>query len=218
MKSKMKRQRQTELPRFIVGALAAAGASAANAATVQITFTNSYISTTGGNHLVTDFGGDGVSDIRTRVWASQPSFVTSSGSVVPAAGAGVQVYELWGANIASAYSGNVRIGKFNEVVRGLGTLRDVSRIYFMDTRINGGLVTAGWADITAVSTGMSSAGVQFNRVIFDDANINAPTGITAATTVLPEWGASAVPEPSSLGLLALGAGGLLARRRRAMAA
>jgi hypothetical protein len=28
----------------------------------------------------------------------------------------------------------------------------------------------------------------------------------------------AVPEPSSLGLLALGAGGLLARRRRAMAA
>jgi hypothetical protein len=42
-----------------VGALAIAGASAANAATVQITFTGSYISTTGGNHIVTDFGGDG---------------------------------------------------------------------------------------------------------------------------------------------------------------
>jgi hypothetical protein len=58
----MKRQGSTELPRFAVGALAIAGASAANAATVQITFTGSYISTTGGNQLVTDFGGDGIPD------------------------------------------------------------------------------------------------------------------------------------------------------------
>jgi putative photosynthetic complex assembly protein 2 len=63
MKTKMKRQGSTELPRFAVGALAIAGASAANAATVQITFNGSYISTSGGNQLVTDFGGDGVADL-----------------------------------------------------------------------------------------------------------------------------------------------------------
>jgi hypothetical protein len=55
--------------------------------------------------------------------------------------------------------------------------------------------------------------VQIHRLIFDDAFTTAPTGLTSASTGIQEW--SAVPEPSSLGLLALGAGGLLARRRRA---
>jgi hypothetical protein len=40
-------------------ALAAAGAStSAHAATIQITFTNSFISSASGNQLNTDFGGD----------------------------------------------------------------------------------------------------------------------------------------------------------------
>jgi len=43
------------------------------------------------------------------------------------------------------------------------------------------------------------------------------TGVTGNATFTAAE-VSAVPEPSSLGLLALGAGGLLARRRRAMAA
>jgi hypothetical protein len=63
MKTKMKRQGSNELPRFAVGALAIAGASAANGATVQITFNGSYISSTGGNHLDTDIGNDGTHDI-----------------------------------------------------------------------------------------------------------------------------------------------------------
>jgi hypothetical protein len=52
-----------------------------------------------------------------------------------------------------------------------------------------------------------------HRLIFDDASATAPTGLTSDSPAFPAW--SAVPEPSSLGLLALGAGGLLARRRRA---
>jgi DUF917 family protein len=63
MKTKMKRQGSTELPRFAVGALAIAGASAANAATVQISFNNSFISSTMGNQLDADFGGDLVNDV-----------------------------------------------------------------------------------------------------------------------------------------------------------
>jgi hypothetical protein len=55
------------------------------------------------------------------------------------------------------------------------------------------------------------------RFIFDDASGVAPTGVSHSSAAYPEYGA-AVPEPSGLGLLALGAGGLLARRRRAMAA
>jgi hypothetical protein len=63
MKTKMKRQGSTELPRFAVGALAIAGASAANAATVQITFNGSFISSSTSNNLDTDIGNDGVIDL-----------------------------------------------------------------------------------------------------------------------------------------------------------
>ena len=57
MKTKMKRQGSTELPRFAVGALAVAGASAANGATVQITFANNYVANTANGGL-TSFDGD----------------------------------------------------------------------------------------------------------------------------------------------------------------
>jgi hypothetical protein len=62
--------------------------------------------------------------------------------------------------------------------------------------------------------------VELHRFIFDDTTGAAPVGVTTATTGLSEYGAtSAVPEAStSLGLLALGAGGLLTRRRQKRAA
>jgi hypothetical protein len=61
--------------------------------------------------------------------------------------------------------------------------------------------------------------VQIHRLIFDDASTTAPTGLTSASTGIPEWQVSAVPEPgSNLALLALGAGGLTLRRRLKRAA
>jgi hypothetical protein len=67
--------------------------------------------------------------------------------------------------------------------------------------------------------------VTVNRLIFDDATGGTIDGLNANTTyttyVAPPagGGTSAVPEAStSLGLLALGAGGILTRRRQKRAA
>jgi hypothetical protein len=60
--------------------------------------------------------------------------------------------------------------------------------------------------------------VTVNRLVFDDATGDAISGLSVSHAAYAEYVPAAVPEPSGLGLLALGAGGLLARRRRAMAA
>jgi hypothetical protein len=89
----------------------------------------------------------------------------------------------------------------------------------VDRVIKGGSATAGWLDFTATGRGSGELGrVDVHRFIFDDASAVAPTGVSHSSAAFPEYVAAAVPEPSGLGLLALGAGGLLARRRRAMAA
>jgi hypothetical protein len=68
--------------------------------------------------------------------------------------------------------------------------------------------------------------VQIHRLIFDKDSTTAPTGVAYTDDAHTEFGSSgggggtsAVPEAStSLGLLALGAGGLLTRRRQKRAA
>jgi hypothetical protein len=83
-----------------------------------------------------------------------------------------------------------------------------------DTNVRGGAPTAGWLDMTATGRNIGElARVEIHRFIFDDASAVAPTGVSRSDS-FEEYVASAVPEPSSLGLLALGAGGLIARRRR----
>lgn len=88
-------------------------------------------------------------------------------------------------------------------------------VIFTDARINGGQPTEGWLQVNAFNTSRSDHTVEFARLIFDDESTTRPAfaSIPGAQT---EWGA--VPEPTSLGLLALGAGGLLLRRSRAKAA
>ena len=209
MKSKMKIQRQTELPRFAVGALAIAGASAASGATVQISFTNNYVSSsTDLTSLVSDLTGDGVPDVVGWVNAGMWS-----------RGVGLRMGDVGVNEIGRAYGFNQE-SNVARVVGGVGAVGagvtvNLVQISFQDHRINGGSYSQFWIDLTATAA-VGEYKVQINRLIFDDASTTAPTGLTSASTGIQEW--SAVPEPSSLGLLALGAGGLLTRRRRAMAA
>jgi hypothetical protein len=206
MKSKMKRQRQTELPRFIVGALATA-ASAASGATVQITFANNVVSSsTGALNFVADLTGDNTADVDRGYKSSGSGGRASINAIGATSGL---VLGSWSGTFAQRKLG----GNYDN---GSGVSRGLVQFRFMDARVNGGLVTTGWLDATASASssfGSRGASVQIHRLIFDDAFTTAPTGLTSASTGIQEW--SAVPEPSSLALLALGAGGLLARRRRA---
>jgi hypothetical protein len=103
------------------------------------------------------------------------------------------------------------------------TIRGLVAVTFTDTGIRSGAQTLGYLDMTASATAGGERRVTVNRLMFDNVTGGAIAGVTvnstAQTYTLPNGGTSAVPEAStSLGLLALGAGGLLTRRRQKRAA
>ncbi len=212
----MKRQGPTELPRFAAGALAVAGASSASAATVQITFTDSYVSSLTGNQLDNDFGDDGFNDISG---AAHPTWV-----VVGLVGGGLCA-TAWTTQGRSVSGGFAQIA--GAVVGGGGTAdsqggtaawRGLVEIIFSDSNIDGGWRTTGYLDVLAEATAYGEKKVTVNRLIFDDAS-GPIGGLNATDAAFTEYTISAVPEPgSNLALLALGAGGLTLRRRLKRAA
>jgi hypothetical protein len=217
MKTKMKRQGSTELPRFAVGALAIAGASAANGATVQISFNNSYISSTSGNNIDADFGDDGAAEIE-GINGGFAVFVNRVGASARLGSAFAMMtspgYYAVGALVGIGFVGNNGGGSPGANV----TNRGLVAVSFTDAGIRSGAQTLGYLDMTASATALGEKRITVNRLIFDQDTGGTIAGLNVSDTAFTEYVASAVPEPSSLGLLALGAGGLLARRRRAMAA
>ena len=221
MKTKIERQGSTELPRFAVGALAIAGASAASGATVQITFANNYISSlTGTGSFEADLTGDRVSDVSgkfgpgsvTGVYVSLHNL--ANWTLARATASGGRWSKSVGVEINGAY-------QYYSNANGTGSMNGLTTgsfvVTFTDLRINNGAATNGWLELTA-SVVPNDAKVQIHRLIFDDQSTTAPAGLPADLDTIAVWTPSAIPEPSSLALLALGAGGLLARRRRAQAA
>lgn len=90
----------------------------------------------------------------------------------------------------------------------------------VDSAVRGGALTVGWLDMTATGRATGERGrVDVHRFVFDDTAGLAPGGVAHSDAAYPEYSAGAGPKPSvMIVLLALGAGGLLVRRRRAMAA
>lgn len=221
MKTKKNNTMAMQLPGAL--ALAAAGAATqANAATVQITFNGSYISTTGGNHLVTDFGGDTSADINGFAG-------TTAGGVFAVVGDSTRggLGQARGGYNPTPFASGFILG----VVGGIpyatfiggatsasATLRAWAEVTFSDDNIRGGLVTKGYLDLTTFANQPGEKRVTVNRLIFDVDTGGTIGGLNVLSTYTP-YEISAVPEAStSLGLLALGAGGLLTRRRQKRAA
>jgi hypothetical protein len=215
MKTKKKKGRNLYLQtrnnrwKWMAGATAAtaAGVTASQASTITINLVNNYISATGGNHLNADLTGDGHSDltIANPVFSVYTRRTTS--------GIPNTQYRVFKASVkldgilASAYLypdrsgyGRERLGPRHTFVKGNGNttgtplLTGSIPLFFKDLHINGGARTHGLLGVTVRTKGPGLAGI----------NLDSLTYTSPATA--PDQG-------SSLALLAMGAGGILALRR-----
>jgi hypothetical protein len=208
MKTKQKNSRRFHLQKtthrwkWMAGATAAsaAGVTASQANTITVTLSNNFISPFGGN-LNADLTGDGHPDLT----------IANAGYLGEAARAtlnGVQAY-LWvyygfGEPYPDA-SGGIRLGsraaRWSRTHYGhlFGTLSLTGSIpiFFKDLHINGGAPTSGSLQVTVIG----------GEIQLDSFTYNSNTAIQGSTRTVPDNG-------SSLALLAMGAGGILALRRR----
>jgi hypothetical protein len=186
-------------------------AATAHAATVQITLTGNKISSTsaGGNTLNADITGDLVADLLLYGSFIVSSAVGAVGVTITAAPVRA-IFNQYGSFAAAA---QFEPGGVGTSVASNGSsplnINFLNLITFTDSRINGGASTGAWLQVNAFNTSSTSHTVALTRVIFDDASTTRP-----AFSSIPGTQPSFVPEPSGLALLALGAGGLLTRRKR----
>jgi len=200
---------------LIIGATALTAASAANASLVQITLAGNILSSSAGNNLQTDLTGDLVDDVSFTNSNSTiaPSFIQvniqSMNSATGYARAGVQPSTFTGNSfVAQAISETETVPSLFGSANSTGLFS----ITFTDASY-GGTVNA-FLEITS-SSSTSGQTISLNRLIFDNENLTAEpdlTGVNLGLTTFDE--AVQIPEPSSLALLALGATGLITRRRR----
>ena len=197
-------------------AATAAGVTASQANAVTINLVNNYISFGGGNNLNADLTGDGHPDLTiANAHAGYPSEYGDYGHRVARVTLnGVKAGAYWGESGVGIqfFHGNVRLGSGgasyrrtfnhynNTTVHSSGThsLTGSIPIFFKDLHINGGAPTEGSLEVT-VFVFSADPGVQL-----DSFSYNTP--VQGLSRAVPDQG-------SSLALLAMGAGGVLALRR-----
>ena len=205
---------KTNRPRHaktLLGTLAAASAaSSSQAALVQITLSGNQVSSNNGNTLVADITGDSLPDLVFANVQRRPGFY-------PAASVQINGGLVFASSSGSAAQGDAQfavggIGVASTQIQSSGIdIKYLNPITFTDSRINGGSATQGYLEVNSRVVRGSTASVVLTRLVFNDASTTLPGSGLGTGTTYTEW--TPVPEPSSLGLLALGAGGLLARRR-----
>jgi hypothetical protein len=195
----------------LLGTLAAASAaSSSQAALVQITLSGNQVSSNNGNNLVADITGDSLPDLVFANVQRRPGFY-------PAASVQINGGLVFASSSGSAAQGDAQfavggIGVASTQIQSSGiNIKYLNPITFSDSRINGGSATQGYLEVNSRVVRGSTASVVLTRLVFNDASTTLPGSGLGTGTTYTEW--TPVPEPSSLGLLALGAGGLLARRR-----
>lgn len=179
------------MPRLVVGALATAGASMANAATVQITFANNVVAHTAGGGL-SNFSGDLTGNgVPVLAAVSQEEFAGVVGKVHFDGGVGGTLASGYGS--VGLFAG-AKVGAVQQISgNGDVAVRAVFPLSFSDPNVNGGSVTAGWLDLTAMGLWSGGGSVRINRLIFDVASTLAPDGVDASSPAFPEFGRSQNP-------------------------
>ena len=203
---------------LIAGALTSGLSGAIHAATVQINLTGNTISSNGENNLVADITGDGNSDVTFSATSVYSGLV-----YINIDGGKVGGYN----QLASSTTGNGAVVSFTKALAdaqfragGYGVpatggrsssfdIKYLNPVTFTDQRINGGIPTDGFLEVNMIAAGSNASSVTLTRFVFDDSSTARPTGVDTGTTYT-----EFVPETSSLTLLALGAGGLMLRRKR----
>jgi len=188
--------------KWMAGATAAtaAGVTASEGSTITINLLNNYISGDAGNHLNADLTGDGHPDltITGAFYFTVPHgyYASFRKSYVGVALNGVGAFAF----LSHDYGyGSVRLGsKTGHFYRSYGTPSLIGSIpvFFKDLHINGGTPTRGSLEVT----------VAYAKVQLDSFTYNTPGQGSRFGPAVPDQG-------SSLGLLAMGAAGILALRR-----
>jgi len=197
--------------KWMAGATAAtaAGVTASQASTITINLVNNYISVSGGNHLNADLTGDGHPDLTiTGANASRTTHIIGTSSHiynfrVTAILNGVQA-RGWqygdGRAIGEALGSKAYSFRYHSDPP---TLTGSISIFFKDLHINGGTPTSGSLEVTVFSIGS-----------LDGRPLIQLDSLTYNTLGQGSRLAAAVPDQgSSLALLAMGGGGVLALRR-----
>ena len=184
--------------KWMAGATAAtaAGVTASQAGTITVNLLNNYISATGGNHLNADLTGDGQPDVTIANAHASVFYPTNVSGVVSVAK--VSLNGVLARAFLHTYDrfGSAQLGSrhaYTPLSSAAAYLMGSIPITFKDLHINGGAPTSGSLEVT-VSAGHRGDG--------------------SPTIQLDSFTYKTPDEGSSLALLAMGAGGILALRRR----